>query len=234
MFLPKLVGKVWDVPQRTNRNISSYKIASGEGETDAIPAGMEALIILYLENAYKKWVYEAENKMKWGRAYKPEDQQTDEYKANCPPTPHSTKKGGSNKYGGWTQEGRIAFAKYQKLIQQGRNKKTTKEAKDDMRLHLKQKHASKPKKKKGEEQVAIELSQTGIGFKDDMEEVLEEEVYDSDEEANAMRQVKENMNAKKHPSEGGATDRSSSKKKKTSRKGSADGSGSEDEGKQDS
>ncbi len=170
--------------------------------------------------------------MKWGRPYKQADRHTDEYKKECPPTPHSTKKGGSNKYGGWTQEGRIAFAKYRKLIQQGRNKVTTKEAEDDMRLILKKKHESKPKKKV-EEQAAIDLSQAGIGFEDDMEEVLEEEGYDSEEEANAMRQVKENMNAKKRPSEEGATSGSSSKKTKKSRKASADESGADDDGEED-
>ena len=81
--------------------------------------------------------------------------------------------------------------------------------------------------------MAIDLSQAGIGFKDDMEEVLEEEGYDSDEEAKALLQVKEQMKAKKRPSEGGATGSSSSKKTKRSRKQRADDSQTEDEGKQD-
>ena len=79
VFLPKLAGtRVWDKNHRCNRILSDYKMGSGEEERDAVPAAMEALVILYVANGMRKWLYEAEQEKKWGRALTHQDRKTEE------------------------------------------------------------------------------------------------------------------------------------------------------------
>ena len=170
--------------KRSNHCISSYQYKDGE---EVIPAGMEALVIVLMENAQKKWAFEGDLEISWNRPMNKKDRLDDKYKKNCPKTPFTTVKGGNNKYGGWNAEGRKRFAKVRALIQKGRNKETTEELEEQTREFIETEQEGKREgDKEGEKKKKEDLSQAQVGCMAEVLDDLEEEDYDSEEEEKAL------------------------------------------------
>ena len=177
--------KLFGPEKRSQHCISSYKYADGK---EVIPAGMEAMVILMLENAQAKWAFEGDLELKWNRTMVNADRKTKPYKKNCPDTPYTTVKGGNNKYGGWTKEGRIRFAKIRALIQKGRQKDTTEELEEQTREAIQQLHQNSTSSTNEEEgKDKVDLSEAQIGCSSQVDDDLEEEDCNSDDELELLK-----------------------------------------------
>ena len=86
----------------------------------AITPALEALVVLLLENAQEKWMFEAGLQCRLGRNLTPEDKKQRWCTSKVPAVKWSTKKAGSDKCGGWDKEGRLRFKKIRSLIEKGR------------------------------------------------------------------------------------------------------------------
>ena len=143
------------------------------------------MIILFIENAQAKWAWEAEHEKKHNKKVDKTVRASEHHKEHCPSTMFSTKKSGSEKCGGWSGDGRKRFRKLRKLIQQGRNKDTTVRIEENLRRHLILKHKpTVPRKKVVDKKThAIDLVDAVVDWQDDDGVVVEEEAYNSDDEA---------------------------------------------------
>ena len=188
-YIPAICSglKAWSENQRSNNIVSNYLEGSGKEAKPKIPAALEAQIILQMENAQDKWAWEAEWEMKNGKKLDEKDRKTDYYKNNCPKTLYSTRKGGSEKYGAWTPQGRQRFKRLRQLIQQGRNKEKTQEIEEQVRLGLLAKYQPKKPKDKKPKAETLDFTNAAVGWDDEeTEEELDIEEYDSEEEEEAM------------------------------------------------
>ena len=162
---------------------------------------MEAMVILMLENAQAKWAFEGDLELKWKRTMVNADRKTKDYKKNCPDTPYTTTKGGNNKYGGWTKEGRIRFAKIRALIQKGRQKDTTEELEEQTREAIQELHKNSTSSTNEEAgQDKVDLSEAQIGCSSQVDDDLEEEDCNSDDELALLKVDDEKLfNVPVHP-----------------------------------
>ena len=119
-YLGAVVGKGSYGPDtRATHPLSTLRRQNGKGQV-VVSEGTEALILVTMENAWKKWVYEASLEIDWGRNVSEDDRKTEDYKKHCPPILWTTKKGGSNRFGGWLSEGKARFKKVRGLIKKAR------------------------------------------------------------------------------------------------------------------
>ena len=196
MWIDTFVGiacgrKVFGPAKRSVHCISSYKYADGK---EVIPAGMEAMVILMLENAQSKWAYEGDLELKWKRSMVNADRKIQEYKDHCPKTPFTTTKGGNNKYGGWNKAGRIRFDKIRALIQKGCQKETTEDLEEQTREAIMKLHKdSTPSGNDEEPKEKEDLLEAQIGCTSQIDDDLEEEDCNSDEEEAALKNDKEKL-----------------------------------------
>ena len=191
MFLPLAAGpRSWGMVHFCHNTPSDYKIVrSGKADRYPITPGLEAIMILFMFNAQKKWIYEADWEKRTKEDIKQETRKLKAFKKKLPATEYSTKAGGAVKYGGWYDEGRKKFATVRSLIRMGRSKNTTKKVETETMLALRKKHqADLPQARPVETRVAkIDLRGAGVGAEDETDDELVQEGYDSEEELNNLK-----------------------------------------------
>ena len=178
-----LPAATWGTLHRCNHTIQKRKVTVGNDQLPAITPGLEALVVLLLENAQEKWFFEAGLQRRLGRSLTQVDKKQRWHTTKVPPVKWSTKKAGSNKYGGWEKNGRLRFKKIRFLIEQGRALDTTEAIEEALRKQLEESHTAKPEAKKEvpTRQPKLDLRGAAVGAGGEEEEVSEEE-YDSEEE----------------------------------------------------
>ena len=108
-YLAGVLGKTAYPPEaRAKHSVSELKRQNGKGQLVITPA-LEAAVVLNIENAMHKWIFEANLEQDWGRKVQQSDRDTELYKKHCPPCLWTTKKGGNHKYGGWKSDGKARF-----------------------------------------------------------------------------------------------------------------------------
>ena len=178
-----LAANAWGHFHRSHNTLQKRKVDVGGIKVPVVTAGIEALVIILLENAEKKWIFEAEMEKRKGRKIKPADRKEDWYKNNAPKVQYSTKSAGHIKYGGWNKAGRLRFSKIRSLIEKGRALDTTEAIEEDLRKALYRKHmvGRTTQQEAPIKQPKLDLRGAAVGAGGDGNDVSDEE-YDSDEE----------------------------------------------------
>ena len=186
-------SKTWTPELQSSKCLSNYKDKDG---VDFIPPEAEAMIILYVENNEKKWVWQAgvlkehktikewenakkEKEAKAGKGEKKDDQSE-------PPTLYSNSSCGATKYGGWSPEGQRRFKKLVKLVQMARAKDTTGAVEEQFQGLIKQQYQDSAGARRA---ARVEEPEVVVEEEEDDGEVEFEE-YDSEEEDNTLKKQK--------------------------------------------
>ena len=158
---------------------------------DIVPAAVEAMAILFVENNDTKWEWQtgvelnhSEGVQKYKETLKAKGQPlSDEEKE--PATKFSSSKCGAKAYGGWSNEGKKRFREIKKIIEQGRALDTTKEIEEHFRDVIKKELEGTKKKKKAKKEVVSAL----LGDEEEEEDSEPDyESCDSDEEQEVLNQ----------------------------------------------
>ena len=184
-ILPAMAGvRNWGPTHYCNEIPSDYKVRSaGKAEYEPITSNLEGCAILFMANAEKKWIFEAQREMATGKAISSADRKEEAFKKACPATKYSTIKSGNTKYGGWYEKGRNKYRDFRFLIRQGRMKPEARAVEEQTRDALKkdlQATLPEPQEEQGRKP-KISLH-AGVGIEDDMEEEKQQEEYNSDDE----------------------------------------------------
>lgn len=179
---------IWDPPQRIKHTLSKYT-KNGLKKEFVVPAAQEAMLIVLIENSYEKWMYHVDREKKTGL-------KIDAWKKKCkeknvpfwePPTVYSDNKGGNDRYGGWSEAGRLRFKKVRAMIVQARKQETTPEVEEFYRKEMIRVLSVDNNKKEAPKIPKEVVPKTAVGFGDDEEEDLAFEGYDSEEEIKALK-----------------------------------------------
>ena len=120
-YLAAVLGKTAFPPEaRAKHSVSELKRQNGKGQLVITPA-LEAAVVVDIENAMRKWIYEVQLEQQWGRKVVQRDRDTEEYKKHCPDCVWTTKKGGNHKYGGWKSQGKHRFFQVRGMIEAARS-----------------------------------------------------------------------------------------------------------------
>ena len=174
----------WGPTHYCNEIPSDYKVRSaGKAEYEPITSNLEGCAILFMANAEKKWIFEAQREMETGKAISSADRKEEAFKKACPATKYSTIKSGNTKYGGWYEKGRNKYRDYRFLIRQGREKPDARAVEEQTRDALKKEHeASLPDPPEEQGRKPKICLHAGVGIEDNMEEEKQQEEYNSDDE----------------------------------------------------
>jgi len=170
--------KNWSIEKRCNTTLSG---TDGNKEP-ALTSSDEAMIILQVENAERKW--NEENTFLAGGFDAPPRTATRDL------VKYSDDKGGNNKFGNWSEEGRKRYNQLRAQIKKGRGQDDTPTWENQSRLRLYDLHqmGNDPGSKKASSKdkvPRIDLTNAAVGDASD-DDNYEIEAYETDDEADEL------------------------------------------------
>ena len=159
-FVPTCIhNSAWNKDIMTEHVLCDY-VDKDTGD-DIVPAAVEAMVLLFVENNEKKWEWQAGVEEDHGgvknffaflkkRGTPPTDDEKE------PPTKYSSSKCGAERYGGWSKEGKKRFRELEKTINKGRGLETTKPTEEHFRKEFMADLEGENKKKKAKDKMGVD------------------------------------------------------------------------------